>query len=295
MGTIVDVKEQWSGENGGFSVDDEGRSGSAQFARSFTVAVDNSGGVVTAPQVASSTLLPRNGEAHPFNFAFRCRELQVERVSPVLFEATAVYRAETSDASANPLDEPAEVEYSTITAEEEIDEDIFGNPLNTVNGEPYTGITIPIADLSASITKNIPAFDPVSIYLYVNTVNSQPFLGFPAGVARMTDLRGRLNFGDDFSYWQVSAQFQFRKPIRTTAARAWWIRVRHEGRWVRQFDPFQPDVFPVVHATDDDGNKITKPVMLKPDGTEETDKTKAHWLEFQVFETRDFNLLGLGV
>ncbi len=298
MGRVVSVDEVWSGDSASIASGSDG-AGSAKVQRKFQVVVDNTGRVETSLDVLTDKRLPRIGNAFPLSNWFRCEDVSASRTSPLTFDVTASYATQTSDPEVNPLKEPAEVSFSSTSTDGEVDEDIDGNPIVTVNGEPISGVTMPFVDLKANVSKNIAAFNPISIYIYGNAVNSTTFMGFPAGVVRCAGISAKQNRGDDFSYWTVSVEFEFRRPINTTNSKAWYKRIRHEGFKIkvdnpRAGDTGQPDnLFP--HAVDESGKEVTKPVMLKPDGTRETDPEIGHWLEWSVHKTENLNAMGLGV
>jgi len=93
----------------------------------------------------------------------------------------------------------------------------------------------------------------------------------------------------DFAgYWQVSASVRFRYPYRTTADKAWYSRVRHEGFYVR---PTAGGV--IVRACDGYQRPVNKKILLKADGTRETDPNNAYWLEIKKLDSLPFSALGL--
>ena len=299
MGTVVSVNEVWAGDAASISAGSDG-AGSAKVARKFQVVVNNTGGVVNSLEVLTDLRLPHVNEPFPLSNWFRCDDVSASRTSPLTFDVTANYSTETSDPEKSPLDEPAEVSFSSTSTDGEVDEDIDGNPIVTANGEPISGVKMPFVDLKANVTKNIYAFNPISIYIYGNAVNSVTFMGFPAGVVRCAGISAKQNKGDDFSYWTVSVEFEFRRPINTTNQKAWYKRIRHEGFKIREENTDYPSVtgapeFRFPTAQDDSGKDVTKPVMLKLDGFPEPDKEIGHWLEFPVHKTENLNLMGLGV
>tara|TARA_R100000951_G_scaffold113555_1_gene115807 strand:- start:2027 stop:2908 length:882 start_codon:yes stop_codon:yes gene_type:complete len=293
MGVIKSVDEQWSGDDASISSGSDG-SGSATVTRKFGVVVSNSGGIVKSLDVLSHVEIPKQNEAYPLSQWFRCSNVSATRTSPITFEVTASYEAETTDPEDNPVNEPAEVSFSSTSTDGAVDEDIDGNPIVTVNGEPITGVTMPFVDLKANVTKNIRAFNPLSVYVFGNAVNSVVFMGFPAGVVRCSSISAKQNNVDTFTYWTVSVEFEFRKPINTTNSKSWYKRIRHEGFLVKIEDEDNQGNFKLVHAQTGDA-KATKPVMLKEDGTQELDPEAGHWQEWPVHRTENLNSMGLGV
>jgi hypothetical protein len=94
------------------------------------------------------------------------------------------------------------------------------------------------------------------------------------------------NENDTTGYWRVTASFQARRGYGgTTPDKAWYKRVRNEGFYIK-------DGSRVVRAVDDNKSPRTKPVLLKADGTEETDPDAAHFLFFQVYGQMPYNSLG---
>ena len=289
MGSVLDVKETW--QAGGGWQSEDGVKGSTQWKRKFTVTVSNTPTQCYAADVLSDIRIPKSGHSHPASPWFRCRSATATRVSPVMFEVECIYKSKTKDKDDNPLDDPPEISYGVISSTEEIDEDIDGNPINTAAGEPITGVKIQLADLSATVTKNLASFDPAAIYKYTNTVNSSQFMGFAAGVVRIHSISAKIVYTDDLTYFTVTVVFHFRYPVNTSASKAWWKRIRHEGTFylveagknlIRRFET-------------DDNELIGGKGMLKEDGTKETDLQQGNWLEFQVYRTENFNSLGLGV
>lgn len=289
MGTILDVKETFT-EGGGWQSED-GIKGSTQWTRKFTVTVSNENGVVYAADVLSDIRLPKSGSSHPASPWFRCRSCTATRVSPIMYEVTCTYKSKTKDKEESPLTEPPDISYSTLQSTEEIDEDIDGNPINTAAGEPITGVKIQVGDLAATVTKNLPTFNPASIYTYANTVNSSAFMGFAAGVVRIHNISAKIVYTEDLTYWTVTVVFHFRYPVHTSAQKAWWKRVRHEGTLYLAEDLS----YPPLRFTERTGQLVGGKGMLKDNGTKETNPTIGHWKEFQVYRTQNFNGLGLGV
>lgn len=282
------VVEQYQGANLTSQLDDNGITGNASVTRVFNVVPDTP--TFDVLDVSAATGIPRNGDIHPSNFALVCRSKNVRQVHPGYFEVECTYTAKTSEpedeAAGNPLEEPAVIEVSAITSEEPIDEDVNGDPIATVNGEPIVGLTMAVTDMAVKVTRNLPTFNIWSIAAYTNKVNSTTFLGSPAGTVRIMDIQASSELSDEFEYWKVSVTFHIRRGLRTTDAKAWYKRVKHEGYYVKVGSD-------VKRATDSDGNPVVSPVPLKSDGTEETDKSLASFLEFQVYESVDFNAMNL--
>jgi hypothetical protein len=71
-----------------------------------------------------------------------------------------------------------------------------------------------------------------------------------------------------------------------TDAQAWWKRWRHEGIYVNVGGVIQ-------RARDYMGQEVTKPVLLKTDGTQELDPNSAVWVYTQLYGSLPYSGLGL--
>jgi hypothetical protein len=295
-----DVKESWQGDQTGVTVAENGNQGTTDVTRVFTAVADQAGyrtiDALLAPGV------PRKNDPYPTNFALRARRFSVVNEGPLYFIITVSYTANVSDPndeSQNPLALPAEVEFTDVTQEVEIDEALEvnpprplvgdGYPIETINGEPIRGVTQPFTDLAFTIQRNLPTFDPSSISEYTNKVNSTPFLGCPAGTVRIMGIKASSVFSEGFAYWNVSITFQVRRgrgPVPDE--RAWWFRTAHQGYKVRVSNNA-----PITIAKTSDNQTVTQPVMIDlvtgvqlPEGT-------GAFIEFRVFDEIDFNQLSL--
>lgn len=251
--------------------------------------------------------LPITRQSHPTNLYLRCSSRQARKMSPLHWEVTCSY--EMIGKNGNPLNAPPQIEWTTSTTEEEIDEDIEGRPICTVVGEPFDPpIRSPRSDLVLRVTRNLPTFDPSVIRFYTDTVNADTILGQPPGTARIKHLSALSVTDDDFVYWRASIEIHFRRGApRTTDERAWWTRVRAQGFFVKVPLPVGiglPGALVIKRATDDTGAPVTKPVLhysvatgnKQPGERIPVDPNDpwplAQWYEFQHLESRPFGPLG---
>lgn len=295
---VVDVlrKVDSSGE---VSLDDRYRA-FANKTVTWTATVDDPAND-TETTVENSVLVVQPGNAHPDSVYYRCKRRTVRKVSPVLYEITAIYETPQFDpgvsgtGSPNPLTVPALITFDTYSSDELIDEDTNGNAIATANGELFQGVTRQVSDLQITITKNFASFTPSAFYTYIDSVNSDVFIGFPAGTVRCAGISAREIVQDDWRYWEVTVVFLARKPYRTSNARAWWVRVRHEGFYVRKVDPFGNLPDGRERATDDQDppQPVVQPVFLAENGDKLQMGSNPFWKEFQVYESRAFAPMGL--
>lgn len=315
---IYSVDLMWSGLGGDITITDNFRKANAALQKVYQVFTTPD---ATLSDVVQAPGIPAAGSSFGsgFDYVF-ATQARPKRQSPVYWIVTVPYEGEISFGSGgpqgnqnngvqSPLLAPAVIDYDDVEEELEIDEDFDGNPLVTANGEPINGIRRKFADQTVTIQKNMLTFNSYVQGRYRHSVNSDTFLGWPAGTAKMQKLRGKavaspeVPFG---GYYQVTAIIQFRYPYRTTPEKAWYSRSRHEGYYKRVFVPPGPNnpFGQIVIRATRAGEPTAKPVLLDFLGqeiqpTDTTDATsapppiQAHWLEKKLYEPLSYNALGL--
>lgn len=280
--------EMWSRQSGSAESPD-GKQRILTMQRAFTVTLAASDPLEVCYQAAG---LPLVNDPYPGTFFVICRNLSPQRVSPIMAVVTASYSGEIGpgDETSSPVDNEVIISWRNATTDEAIDQDWNGKAIVTKNNEPIDGITERIADQVATIERNFQTINMYAIRAYLKSVNSDEFLGWPAGTARLMEYNASNVITNGVAgFWKVSATVQFREPYNTTADKAWYKRVRHEGYLVRDNAGETP------HIAWDEKTKtpVTKPILLKEDGTRETDPDNAHWLEFQTVDSLPYSALGL--
>jgi hypothetical protein len=199
---------------------------------------------------------------------------------------------ENPDPAQDPVNAPPVIEWSDETSNEPIDQtaDDPPKPIQTVNGEKINGVTIDIADPVLVVQKNFANYNPHLIHQYRMAVNSDTFYSFAPGTARLISAPGKLVGSGGNLYWQVTARFKFRYPYNTTAEKAWYARVLHEGFRVKETGSGD-----LIHATDEAGNKVVTPVPINSLGFQiaaADAEDDSEWLEFKRYKSLPFNALG---
>jgi len=279
--------EMWSNQSGTAESSD-GRTRSVTMQRGFTVTLAASDPLEVVYTAAG---LPLVGDLYPGAAFVFCDTLQPQRVSPVMAMVVVTYKGEVGPGGlgSSPLDIPYSIVWRGATTDEAIDEDWNGKPTVTANNEPIEGLTERLTDDVVTIQKAYLTVNRYALSAYRRAVNSDTFLGWPPGTARIIDDQAEAQFtGGVITHWIVTVSIQFRVPYRTTAARAWWKRVRHEGYLVRDAAGDKPHI-----AWDGNKTPVTRKVLLKQNGTEETDPDNAYWIQFQTLGSLPFNALGL--
>ncbi len=238
--------------------------------------------------------VPRIGDRYPGSQFVFCDSVQLERASPILAIVNVSYKGEIGPAGEDdsPINALPDIQWSDVETDEPTDQDINGKPIVNPNNEPIDGVTMKVADNVVTIKRNFLLFNPFITGQYRHSTNSDQFLGFPAGTARLIRYGAKNAFFQNNAYWEVTASIQFRLGIRTTNDKAWYKRIRAEGYYEKIIDPFTNQPI-VVQATDSNGKPVTRPVLLKSDGTRETNPNNAHWLEIPVYRSLPYSALGL--
>ena len=304
---IVSVDLMWSNAGGDFNSTDN--------FRKFTGAINSAYQVFTTYDATISDVIqapgiPAAGSSYSADFPFvYAEQARPEKVSPIYWIVYVAYNGEVNFSGQNnqprsPVLTPAVIDWDDVEVELEIDEDYDGNPIVTPNGEPINGVRRLFADQTVTIQKNMLIFNPFVQARYRQSVNADPFLGWPPGTAKMQKFQAksvRSSEVDGGGYWQVTAVIQFRWPYRTTPEKAWYSRTRLEGFYKRvnlpgpPVDGVQPTA--IVRATRA-GEPTAKPVLLDPQGfqlpdVDPPDNQTAHWQEIKLYEPLSYNALGL--
>jgi hypothetical protein len=239
------------------------------------------------------------GSVHPeFGPPFYLRDIDVDREGPIMYTAVCTYRTPQLDASnpnePYPWNLPARVNFFTVKSEEPIDVDIDGNPIVNKAGERVQGLTRKVSDQGIRLAKAFLTYSPSAFYTFIDSVNSDTFLGFPPGVLNVDDIDAQDDkFGTAITFYNVSVTILARKPYNTTNAKAWWKRFINEGFYARPSSgqPPEPAINPITKEP------VTTPVLLDTNGVAVADAVPpsypaANWIEKEVFEQRAFSNMG---
>jgi hypothetical protein len=146
-----------------------------------------------------------------------------------------------------------------------------------------------VADQVVVIRRRFALINTPAIAQYRRATNSDTYLGWPPGTARLVGFsaKNQFKYGGPRESWDVTARIQFREPlVGTPAGFAWRKRWRHEGLLVRKGNIIQ-------RATDSLQQEITTPVLLKANGTQEFNPNNALFIYTQVYGSLPYSALGL--
>ena len=240
---------------------------------------------------------------HPrLGFGFVLREVSVKRVSPILYEATCVYRTKAAQDPNNddgtqenqfPWDEPATVEFYDIAETGPTEVDANGDAIVNTVGDVIPDVQAERADQGIKITRNFLNYDPKAFYEFRNTVNDGEFLGFPAGTLRVVGINGTPNRHDSGTvYYTITVSLAARKPLGgQIESRAWYARVANKGLNILDSD-YGDEKKPIFV----DNEPVTSPEYINAAGTAIVNLAtggSVHWLYFQIYEESNFNEMNL--
>jgi len=287
--TIHSSELAWSRSNGGVTLSNGGKTAQAKFSEGWQVVHSYD---ATDIEILSATDIPGINSYKVGTF-IPCIGINIEQrgltmsLVRVDFDKSITLNSTTMDWEQSPLAAPPDIEWSDETSTEPVDQDANGAPIVTVNGEPINGVTIELPDPILTVSRNFATWNPHVIHQYRMSVNSDTFAGFSAGTARLVSAGAKQIIDQTYgAYWRVTARVRFRYPYNTTADKAWYARIRHEGFLVKIGSN-------IAHALDADNNKVVTPILLKSDGTRETVVASAHWLEFKRYFPLPYSTLGL--
>lgn len=281
---VTEVYEMWSRTSGSAQTEDKFRKLTVSFQKAWQV-------LHTADtpefEIYAAPTIPRVAEPFPGTSFVLARNAQLQKVSPIMSIVSVDFEGEIGrDFTESPLLAPPKIDWDDVESEQEIDQDFDGKPIMTVNRERIRGVRALFADQTVTIRRNLSSFNSYVQAMYRRSVNSDTFLGWPPGTAKLMKLSGSNVFDKDMGYWEVTAQIQFRYPYNTTPDKAWYARVLHQGYRVKKDGKIQ-------RAVDEKEFPTPTPVNLKLDGTEEKDPENAVWLEIKLYDTLPYNALGL--
>lgn len=233
--------------------------------------------------VWNSTRLPQHGDQHESGINAFVESITPTQIGPTFWQVIVAYSGQTLDPGT------VKVKWTDTTTTEPIDRDFDGVPILTVNNEPVDGLSMDVSDQICVIQRQFLTIDTKAIAAYRRATNSDEFLGWPPGTARLIAFEADNSFmyGANQEQWSVTARIQFREPYANTLpAEAWYKRWRHEGYYVKDGDI-------IKRATDGQGQEMVKPVLLKEDGTQETDPSLAVFKHTKIYGSLPYSGLGL--
>lgn len=258
--------------------------------QTFDILLSDNNDLDTTVSVRINAPLPRFNDPHPDSLRLRVDDISITQETVLLYKAVVSYsspKAPSDDEETPPTELPVEITWASVTTQAETTVDYDGNAIvNDGTGEAIFGVTRDVSDLQGTFTKNFLTFNPSSIYLFNNKVNSDTFVGFPAGTARITNISATNEIKDDIPFWKVTVVISFRAPYATTDDKAWYVRTLRQGYRVKVGSQ-------IVDAVDSFKQRVTTPVRLSSTGTQLAVGDASEFKEIKVYGSTSFSALGL--
>jgi hypothetical protein len=278
--SAISVTQMWSKE-GGSGESEKYDSFATRFSHTEGYQVEAEPG--DSPEdVLAADGIPAYGARHRSGADSFVESKQAEPLGPIFWIVTVNYTGERFDGN-------VDVEWTDTTSSEPIDRDYDGNAIVTVNFEQVEGLTYELSDTVCVIRRKFFLFNAYATNLYRHATNSDTFLGWPPGTGRLVGFsaKNRFKFNQPLEQWDVTARIQFRVPyMGCDVDKTWYKRWRHEGIYVKSGGVIQ-------RARDPLGQEVTKPVLLKADGTQELDPAAALFKYTKLYDSLPYSALGL--
>lgn len=306
MPTVEPAREMWSVSTTNASADPTARTLKVSFRSGYQVVHSAD---ISKEDVYTAPGLPSPIQSFSENFPFVvAKKMSINRVSPILSVVLVDWDGEVGSGGsgggqpgASPIFTPPLIDWGNVTEDLEVDEDVDGNPIATVVGEPIKGVRAKFVDQVLTVQRKFLTWNTYLQSQYMHSVNSDNFAGWPPGTGKIMDLRANNVLGDPtnggFGYWEGILKVQFRIPYRTTPERAWYSRVRHEGFYERVQADGPPDAngnYPhtVMRIVDENKQPVTRPFLLDQTGKKVSDANNTFWREFKLYQPLPYTLLG---
>lgn len=213
--------------------------------------------------------LPAVGDSHPDDAAAIVRVRNAEPLDgdPKVFKVTIQYSKPAQQGWVpDPIARPVEVSWDFLHSTEDANHEhsydpiINGRRIENTAGELFDppvvrDVNRPVLRMS----RNEAQFNPIAAVGFMDTVNSDVWLGVPIGMAKLSDIRATRFIENNIWYWRVTYEFHFKWD-------GWQARILNQGfrHWHRSLAD-QTKVF--AEITDENGQAYSEPTLLAADGT----------------------------
>lgn len=200
--------------------------------------------------------------------------------APKMWEITVVYdnSVDPGQGSTNPLERQPIDEWDTEQYQRALEKDVNGRAIVTPAGQPFTPpLTFDDSRPILTYTRNEATY-PQKILTHQDAINSDQFLIFPPKTAKV-NIRAMKRWENDVKFYEVKYTFHFRWD-------GWEREGLNSGTWFK------------LNASDDyqDVVKLEPgqlPLLLKQDGTVETNPDNASYSKFLGYRLVPFGPLNI--
>lgn len=245
-------------------------------------------------QVREATGIPRLGDAYLTSSEGDAGAV-VKKVdpqptdNPKLWHVRVEYDSSVEEEEENPLNRPAVLSWGSAQFQRVAWKDIDGNAILNSAGQYFD--PPPEVDDSRptlTVTRNEASFNPALKIDYEDAVNTDPFMGFAVGQAKVASINANSQFENGLSFWSVTYEFHFRRE-------GWILAPLDQGRY-ELWDIAGTKRLVPIKERDTLGRKlttnVTEPVPLDGAGKQlqNPGPTTAKYKEFTVYKQRTFSV-----
>lgn len=308
--SLSSITETWEGRDGDTSVQNGVvvETLTRSWLAKTTTALDS------AVVVMTSTSLPKLFDAHPDKRAATCRKIVPSQhpESGKIWTIVATYTTafdpraglDVSGNKVDPISMAAEISWETVRFTKDATKDINGKAITNAAGDrPEKGTEIDASRELVRVNKNMIAV-PQWIKQYRDAVNSDAFIldGIPidAGEAKIVGVG--IQPWKNESLGETSAFISYR-PVTMEieiSEEGWGLEFLNEGFYAFEGEG---DERKKVLISDDNGDPVSKPVLLTPDGRKlsteflnqlmESGEFEGFFRKYKVYRERPFSALPL--
>ena len=123
--------------------------------------------------------IPIIGSAHPIIANAYVKSLSPTPLGPAFWQVIAAYEG-------IPSEDGVDIEWTDSTTSEPVDRDYFGAAIVTANNEQVEGLSMDVSDQVVVIRRRFALIDTNYVAAFRRATNSDYFLGWPPGTARLS-------------------------------------------------------------------------------------------------------------
>lgn len=303
MPTVTTYNETFGSRDAEISLNDKGVP-VARHTRSFKAVLSDGGSGADAAVAGRAAIETPLRSSHPYAPWARANSIRLRADSndDRIWMVDVEYDTDTKsdeeqeqEEPDNPLDEQPDVEWDSDQFTKPLNKDIEGNSVTNSSDEPFD--PLPEVDDSRNVlrvTRNEVANPIFLAQSYANAINSDTFLGAPAGYVKAKPVRAsrqtkRLKDGTLQVYWKCSYEFHFKDP---TGDETWDLELLDQG--YRTIFDEGGDVGEIyLGITDSNDLPISKPVLLNGSGGALSHGAQPVFRSFKAYHRKSFAAFNL--
>ncbi len=286
----VSVREVHNSRAG--SINDRGE---VEYTRTFQVITDS---YLNGPAtVRVATGVPRRYDIYAdadgtLDTSAVCRSVEVSAgPDPLVWFVSCKYSskvAEPDQGEENPLNRPADVNWTNVKFTTVATEDRDGEAIMNSAEEPYDPpLEKELIRLGLKISRNEEFYNAAVQLLFHNTVNSDAWFGLHPGQAKCAGISADRKYENGAYYWRVVYEFELMPAADATEALTVWAKRVLDQGW------YELDGTTKKLIVDKFGKPVTAPHLLDGDGAKLVSGEDPVFNTFHLYETRAFGALNL--